>query len=257
MVFVAQNSLNQPSNLYALIFDNLEADSIEEVIAGIKVKTISEGRLSKENEIQEWISEEIKNFDKKLVTLENGAEAFLYYNKAATEKMPMVTMLHGGPFSAAPADMFLANRLMFLLSGFSVLNVAYRGTISYGQKQLQTLIGSIGVNDVADCGEMTKRAVEAFPDIVDEKRIGVYGGSHGGFLTSWLLGHSEYKHLFKAGVSWNPVLNMSYMVASTDIPDWMYACVLNQPNNYFLSMEDNQKFYERSPITVAKEVVSP
>lgn len=93
--------------------------------------------------------------------------------------------------------------------------------------------------------------------MIDEKRLGVYGGSHGGYLTSWLLGHKDYKDLFAAGVSWNPVLDMSYMVSSTDIPDWMYACVLNRPHDYFLNIEDNSKFLERSPIIVAKDVKSP
>ena len=58
--------------------------------------------------------------------------------------------------------------------------------------------------------------------------MGVYGGSHGGFLTGWLIGHPEYSKLFSAGILWNPVLNMSYMVASTDIPDWVHACVLGE-----------------------------
>lgn len=84
---------------------------------------------------------------------------------------------------------------------------------------------------------MTKKAVEEFPELIDAERLGVYGGSHGGFLTSWLLGHPDYKNLFKAGVSWNPVINMSYMVASSDIPDWMHSCVLNKPHQYTVTSE--------------------
>jgi acylaminoacyl-peptidase len=96
-------------------------------------------------------------------------------------------------------------------------------------------LGNIGVTDVYDAGEMTKKALESFPDQIDPTKLGVYGGSHGGFLTSWLVGHPDYKDLYAAAVSWNPVLNMSYMVASTDIPDWMYACCKNEPHNYILT----------------------
>jgi len=55
----------------------------------------------------------------------------------------------------------------------------------------------------------------------------VEGGSHGGFLSAWAIGHPQYNHIYKAASLWNPVLNMSFMVQSTDIPDWIQACVQN------------------------------
>ena len=64
-----------------------------------------------------------------------------------------------------------------------------------------------------------------YPDIVDKHKVGVTGGSHGGFLVGWLMGHQEYKHIFKAAVARNPVFDMNYMLDSTEIPDWIYACV--------------------------------
>ena len=51
-------------------------------------------------------------------------------------------------------------------------------------------------------------------------------------MTGWLIGHPEYNHLIKAAVLWNPVINMSYMISSTDIPDWIYACCLNRELSY-------------------------
>ena len=76
-------------------------------------------------------------------------------------------------------------------------------------------------------------------------------------MTGWLIGHPEYNHLIKAAVLWNPVINMSYMISSTDIPDWIYACCLNRELSYPPTAEENQIFYHKSPISVVKNVTTP
>jgi acylaminoacyl-peptidase len=126
---------------------------------------------------------------------------------------PMVVILHGGPFSASPKHMFLTLRNYLMLQGYCLLVVNYRGSVGYGLKSMDSLLGKIGDVDVEDCGNLTLKALEHYKDIVDPIRIGVYGGSHGGFLTGWLTGHPSFKHLWAAAILWNPVLNMSYMVA--------------------------------------------
>ena len=68
--------------------------------------------------------------------------------------------------------------------------------------------------------------------MIDADKVSVYGGSHGGFLTGWLIGHPDSKDMFKAAVLWNPVINMTYMYPSSDIPDWLYACCLNKDHSY-------------------------
>lgn len=64
----------------------------------------------------------------------------------------------------------------------------------------------------------------------------VYGGSHGGFMTGWLIGHPEFKDMWAASALWNPVLDMTYMLQSTDIPDWIYACSQNKELTDFSSI---------------------
>lgn len=88
---------------------------------------------------------------------------------------------------------------------------------------LESLLTNIGINDVYDCGELTKKALKDF-SFIDEKRIGVFGGSHGGYLSGWLIGSPQYNYLFSAASLWNGVLNMNYMAAATDIPDWIVGC---------------------------------
>mmetsp|Transcript_41086 Transcript_41086/g.55807 ORF Transcript_41086/g.55807 Transcript_41086/m.55807 type:complete len:85 (+) Transcript_41086:1517-1771(+) len=56
----------------------------------------------------------------------------------------------------------------------------------------------------------------------------------------------------------NPVVNMSFMAVSTDIPDWIIACCLNKElTSYAFTAEDNAEFFKRSPQSVIKNVTTP
>ena len=58
-------------------------------------------------------------------------------------------------------------------------------------------------------------------------------------MTGWLVGHPEYSKLFKGGILWNPVINMSAMVGCTDIPEWIFAECLNSRQDWAPSIEQN------------------
>ena len=116
---------------------------------------------------------------------------------------------------------------------------------------MNSLLGNIGFNDVEDCGELTKLAIQKFSHIIDPLKIGLTGGSHGGYLTGWLIGHPTYKDIWAAAAVRNAVFDLNYMNASTDIPDWIYACVFNKElDQSVLTIEQVKKIYERSPVSV-------
>ncbi len=144
-----------------------------------------------------------------------------------------------------------------MMQGYALLILNYRGSTGYGEDFLNSLLGNIGDRDVYDCGELIKLALSTQTDLIDPAKVITYGASHGGFLTGWLIGHPSYKDLFKAAILWNPVLNMSYMYSSTDIPDWIIACCLNKDFNYKVTSEDNKVFWDRSPISVVNNVKTP
>jgi len=56
--------------------------------------------------------------------------------------------------------------------------------------------------------------------LVEKDKVGVMGGSHGGFLTGNLVG--QYPSSFKCGVLRNPVMDLGLMIHCSDIPDWCY-----------------------------------
>ena len=170
----------------------------------------------------------------------------------------MLTVIHGGPFSSAYYQMFLRSRPLLLAQGYCLLLVNYRGSLGYGEDTLNSLLGNIGDNDVHDVGNLTLKAVEQFKDVIDAERLGVFGGSHGGFLTGHLIGHPQFKDLFKAASLWNPVLDMSYMHSSTDIPDWIYACSVNKEIKFAeITPQIKAEFFRRSPMCNVNNVKTP
>jgi acylaminoacyl-peptidase len=74
----------------------------------------------------------------------------------------MVVIIHGGPFGASPYQMFLQMRNYLLAQGYCLLIVNFRGSIGYGANAMNSLLGNIGINDVEDCGDLTKLALNKF-----------------------------------------------------------------------------------------------
>ena len=105
---------------------------------------------------------------------------------------------------------------------------------------------------------MTKKALELFPDVIDPEKLGVFGGSHGGFLTGHLIGHHEFKNMWKAASLRNPVLDMTYMLNSTDRPDRIFACCGKDEYDFAtLTVEKKLNFFNRSPMAHVREVITP
>ena len=77
-----------------------------------------------------------------------------------------------------------------------------------------------------------------FKDEIDEQKVAVYGGSHGGFLSGWLSGHEKYGKLFKAAAQWNPVTDFYASTLFTDITDWNFAEALGQELKWHINEEE-------------------
>lgn len=144
---------------------------------------------------------------------------------------PWVLRPHGGPHSAC-VDAFNVEIALLLASGIAVILPNYRGSLGYGAAFAEALLGRVGEMDVADCAALTRAALAAFPDELDPGKGAVYGGSHGGFLTAWLLGSEEHNRLYSCGVLWNPVVDLAGMACATDIPEWVAAEGLGSPDDF-------------------------
>lgn len=107
-------------------------------------------------------------------------------------------------------------RMIKTISGFSSLLINYRGSTGTGASSIFFLLSRIGTSDVADCKLATEKALDMFP--VNEKKLVLYGGSHGGFIVTHLSG--QYSDFYRATVARNPVIDLTSMYNTTDIADW-------------------------------------
>ena len=126
-------------------------------------------------------------------------------------KLPLILQIHGGPHAMYGHALFHEMQLM-AARGYAVLFTNPRGSAGYGESFTTSTRGEWGEADTPDIvGALD--AVLARGDI-DAERIGVTGGSYGGYLTNWLIGHSDR---FKAAVTQRCVSNFHSMYGTSDI----------------------------------------
>ncbi|KAL6971721.1 acylaminoacyl-peptidase [Sarracenia purpurea var. burkii] len=170
--------------------------------------------------------------------------------------LPLIVVLHGGPHSVSVSS--FSKSLAFLSSiGYSLLIVNYRGSLGFGEEALQSLPGKIGSQDVNDVLNAIDHVIDM--GLADPSKIAVLGGSHGGFLTTHLIGQEPDK--FVAAAVRNPVCNLALMVGTTDIPDWCYVETFGSEGKSLFteapSVEHLHLFYSKSPISHLSKVKTP
>ncbi|XP_039784324.1 acylamino-acid-releasing enzyme 1-like isoform X4 [Panicum virgatum] len=169
---------------------------------------------------------------------------------------PTIVVLHGGPHSVYPSS--YSKSLAFLFSqGYNLLVVNYRGSLGFGEEALQSLPGNIGSQDVNDV--LTALDFVIKRGLIDPSRVAVVGGSHGGFLTTHLIGQAP--DTFVAAAARNPVCNLQLMVGTTDIPDWCFVEIYGKDGKKYFSespsVDDLCQFHQKSPISHISKVKTP
>ena len=117
-------------------------------------------------------------------------------------KVPMIVVPHGGPHGCSASA--FAPGIAYLATKYAVLLPNYRGSTGFGQAPLNSLLSRVGRVDVDDVMLYTRHVIENF-SIVDGQRVGICGGSHGGFLTAHCT--SQYPEFFKAGKTQNSLFD--------------------------------------------------
>ncbi|KAF7806945.1 acylamino-acid-releasing enzyme-like [Senna tora] len=215
----------------------------------------------------------VKNVDD---SLSKGArkpyEAFFVSSKTKKEDVrdPLIVILHGGPHDVSLSS--FSKSWAFLCSvGFSLLIVNYRGSLGFGEEALQSLPGKVGSQESTVLTMVSKEQETDVNDVLSAidhiinlglaspSKITATGISHGGFLTTHLIGQAPEK--FAAAAAINPVCNLALMIGTTDIPDWCYVEAYGTiaKNHYTKapSAEDLALFYSKSPISHLSKVKTP
>jgi dipeptidyl aminopeptidase/acylaminoacyl peptidase len=159
---------------------------------------------------------------------------------------PLIVQVHGGPVWSY-AEWFPRPSLAWLVSrGYAILMPNPRGSTGRGRTFLEGVIGDMGGADAHDDLAGVDALVER--GIADPERIGVTGGSYGGFMSCWL---PVVDQRFKAAVAISPVTDYFSQHWNSNIGAWDAWFLGGQP-------EDGAPQYrERSPVFFADRVTTP
>ncbi len=164
----------------------------------------------------------------------------------APKSLPVHLDIHGGPHGLWPSARWLAFHQALAGCGYVVLLPNPRGSTSYGQSFTEACTGDWGGADYEDilkcCDELVRRGV------ADADRMFVSGGSYGGFMTSWIVGHTRR---FRAATAMAAVIDETSMIFTTEIPDF---CRFNFGGTPW---EQPEEYKKRSPLTYLPDVDTP
>ncbi|KAL7785506.1 Alpha/Beta hydrolase protein [Trichoderma ceciliae] len=141
-------------------------------------------------------------------------QGYLYLPPGGQKPHPLVLNVHGGPISAF-VDQWMGYRgwVAFLVThGYAVLNPNPRGSLSRGRAFTQMVIGDVGGGDAQDLLSGLDYLVSK--GIADPSRLGVIGGSYGGYQSAWLTTLTDR---FAASIPISPVSDWNLQWLSSDV----------------------------------------
>jgi dipeptidyl aminopeptidase/acylaminoacyl peptidase len=168
-------------------------------------------------------------------------------------KYPVLLTIHGGPFSQYGTG-FFDEVQVYAGAGYCVLFSNPRGGSGYSEEWGRAIRGTGGNDgpgwgsvDYEDVMGVVDTALEKFP-FLDSDRLGVLGGSYGGYLTSWVVGHTKR---FKAALSERSVNHLVSAFGSSDL-FWVFERQFGGP-----MWENVDEWLRMSPATYAREIDTP
>jgi dipeptidyl aminopeptidase/acylaminoacyl peptidase len=164
----------------------------------------------------------------------------------AGKKYPLILSIHGGPAGQYGVDWYQEFQV-YAAKGYAVLFTNPRGSTGYGQKFERGIAGEWGGKDYQDIMNGLDAALQKYPWI-DQQRMGVTGGSYGGFMTNWIVGHTDR---LKAAVT---LRSLSNFISDDGTRDGAYGHSSDFGGDIFQKMD---LYWDRSPLKYAKNVKTP
>jgi len=164
----------------------------------------------------------------------------------AGKKYPMVVSVHGGPAGQYGVDWYQEFQV-YAAKGWAVFFCNPRGSTGYGQKFERGIANNWGGMDYQDVMAGVDAALKQYP-WVDTERLGVTGGSYGGYMTNWILGHTTR---FKAAVTLRSVSNF---ISDDGTRDGAYG---HEEDFKGFLFDQFDQYWDASPLKYAKNVKTP
>ena len=223
-----------PSDLYAAVLDGSNERRLTQVNADwLAAKTLGEVsdlwfESADGTPIQGWIVKP-PDFD-------------------PAETYPLILSIHGGPhvmWSRHERTMWHEWQ-MLAARGYVVFACNPRGSDGYGQDFRAASLSRWGEADLPDLQAGIEQVITE--GYVDPERVVVTGGSYGGYMTAWVIGHDDR---FKAAVAQRGVYDLTSFYSTSDIPvltEWEFDAV---------PWEDPQVLWKYSPLAYVENIRTP
>ncbi len=159
---------------------------------------------------------------------------------------PGLVYVHGGPMFQYGLGFFDEFQIA-AACGYVVIGGNPRGSNGYGEAWAQAITGDLGNRDWQDVSAIADY-LQALPE-VDGERVGIGGGSYGGFMTGWALSHDKR---FKAGLIERAVTSWNTMFGTSDIGSWFSEKTVGA------TIEgDVERVTRQSPLFYADQITTP
>lgn len=169
------------------------------------------------------------------------------YGFEEDKKYPLVLEIHGGPHAMYGQTYFHELQLL-AAKGYIVLYTNPRGSHGYGQDFVNACREDYGGKDYTDLMNAVDYTLENY-SFIDENRLGVTGGSYGGFMTNWIVGHTNR---FKAAVTQRSITNWLSFYGVSDIGFFFTEWELGKN-----LLDDPKKLWDFSPLKYADNMETP
>lgn len=164
-----------------------------------------------------------------------------------SKKYPAVLEIHGGPKNVF-SEVYYHELQVLAAAGYFVIFCNPIGSDGKGTHFFEAIRNRYGTLDYESLMAFEEAAVAAYPQI-DAKRIAVTGGSYGGFMTNWVIGHTDR---FACAVSQRSISNMISFWGTADVG---YNSVTDKNGGDIFHAE--QLLWEQSPVKYADRVKTP
>lgn len=164
----------------------------------------------------------------------------------AQEVYPGLLEIHGGPM-AMYGVRYSHEFQCLAAAGYAVIYSNPRGSVGFGKEFCAVIMGRWGDKDYRDVMAALDHAVSHFP--LDRDRLGVLGGSYGGFLVNWIVSHSDR---FKAAVAMRSVVNRFSAMGSSDVGPMRVSQYSAGP-----WWEDPAPYWQQSPLKYVSHIHTP
>jgi dipeptidyl aminopeptidase/acylaminoacyl peptidase len=203
---------------------------------------------------QEWLAKVQPAAGKRMVVrTADGVEVDCWVMKPAGfkagKKYPVILNVHGGPFGQF-GETFFDEFQVYTGAGYGVVFCNPRGSSGQDTAFARAVVGDMGGPDYHDVMAAFDAALAGMP-WADTKRLAVMGGSYGGFMTSWVIGHTNR---FKAAISERAVNDWYSMQGASDIGATFNRQYLGEKA---VTYRDLDAVLRQSPLTYAGKIETP